>query len=42
MHKSFHLNDSTNFTRPWFDWVYNLFGELVVKLDKEDKIHLRC
>ena len=40
MHESFHKEDPTKFTRKWFAWVNTLFGELVVKLEKEGKINL--
>lgn len=40
MHESFHKDDPKNFTRSWFAWVNTLFGELILKLDKEDKLHL--
>ena len=40
MHESFHKDDPKNFTRSWFAWVNTLFGELIVKLDRENKIHL--
>jgi uncharacterized protein len=32
MHESFHKNDPSNFTRPWFAWANTLFGELIWKL----------
>jgi len=40
MHESFHKNNPKNFTRTWFAWVNTLFGELILKLDKEGKIAL--
>jgi meiotically up-regulated gene 157 (Mug157) protein len=40
MHESFHKEDPTKFTRKWFAWVNTLFGELIVKLEKEGKINL--
>ena len=40
MHESFHKEDPTKFTRKWFAWVNTLFGELIIKLEKEDKINL--
>ena len=40
MHESFHKEDPTKFTRKWFAWVNTLFGELIVKLEKEGKIKL--
>ncbi|NYT41473.1 glycoside hydrolase family 125 protein [Sphingomonas sp. R-74633] len=32
MHESFHKDDPTNFTRPWFAWANGLFGELMLDL----------
>jgi len=32
MHESFHKDDASKFTRPWFAWANTLFGELIVKL----------
>lgn len=40
MHESFHKDDPTNFSRKWFAWANTLFGELIVKLEKENKLHL--
>ena len=40
MHESFHKDDASNFTRPWFAWQNTLFGELIVKLVDEGKIDL--
>ena len=40
MHESFNKEDPTKFTRKWFAWVNTLFGELIVKLEKEGKINL--
>lgn len=37
MHESFWRDDETNFTRKWFAWANTLFGELVVKLWKENR-----
>lgn len=34
MHESFHKDDASNFTRPWFAWVNSLFGEMLVDLLK--------
>ncbi len=42
IHESFHKDDATNFTRPWFAWQNSLFGELVLKLladGKEDLLN---
>lgn len=35
MHESFDKDDSTQFTRKWFAWANTLFGELVLKIEKE-------
>ena len=40
MHESFHKDDPKNFTRSWFAWVNTLFGELILKLEKEKKLNL--
>ncbi len=40
MHESFHKDDPSHFTRKWFAWANTLFGELIVKLDKENKLNL--
>ncbi len=40
MHESFHKNNPKKFTREWFAWVNTLFGELVMKLEKENKLEL--
>lgn len=40
MHESFHKKDPSNFTRKWFAWANTLFGELVLKLVSEGKVHL--
>lgn len=40
MHESFHKDNPENFTRGWFAWVNTLFGELILKLEKENKLHL--
>jgi meiotically up-regulated gene 157 (Mug157) protein len=40
MHESFHKDKPEKFTRTWFAWVNTLFGELVLKLEKENKIDL--
>jgi len=36
MHESFHMDDPQNFTRSWFAWANTLFGELIVKIHRED------
>ena len=35
MHESFHANDATMFTRPWFAMANSLFGELLLQLSRE-------
>jgi uncharacterized protein len=40
MHESFHKDDPSNFTRKWFAWANTLFGELILKLVTEGKLHL--
>lgn len=32
MHESFHKNNPTVFTRPWFAWADSMFGELVMQM----------
>jgi uncharacterized protein len=32
LHESFHKDDPTRFTRPWFAWANTYFGELVLHL----------
>ncbi len=31
MHESFHKDDVTKFSRPWFAWANTLFGEFILK-----------
>jgi hypothetical protein len=38
IHESFHKDDASNFTRPWFAWQNTLFGELVIKLVNDGKL----
>lgn len=38
MHESFSRHDATNFTRHWFAWQNTLFGELILKLEREGKM----
>lgn len=40
MHESFHKDDATHFTRPWFAWQNTLFGELIIKLVNDGKLEL--
>lgn len=40
MHESFHKDDASRFTRPWFAWQNTLFGELILKLVDEGKVAL--
>ena len=34
MHETFHKDDPQNFTRKWFAWANTLFGELILKIEK--------
>lgn len=36
MHETFHKNDPSNFTRPWFAWVNTLFGEMILDVYKNN------
>jgi len=36
MHESFHKDDPKNFTRAWFAWANTIFGELIVKIHREN------
>jgi meiotically up-regulated gene 157 (Mug157) protein len=40
MHESFNKDNPKKFTRVWFAWANTLFGELIVKLEREGKIEL--
>lgn len=35
MHEGFHMDDPSHFTRKWFAWANTLFGEFVLKVDKQ-------
>jgi meiotically up-regulated gene 157 (Mug157) protein len=35
MHESFNKDDPTQYTRHWFAWANNLYGELILKILKE-------
>jgi hypothetical protein len=39
MHETFNVNNSSEFTRPWFAWCNSLFGELMMDL-KQRKPYL--
>lgn len=36
MHESFHKDDAAVFTRKWFAWANTLFGEFVLKVNREN------
>ena len=40
MHESFHKDNPADFTRHWFAWQNTLFGELIIKLIDDGKLHL--
>ena len=40
IHESFHKDDATRYTRPWFAWQNTLFGELILKLLADGKADL--
>ena len=40
MHESFHKDDASNYSRPWFAWQNTLFGELILKLIDDGKLNV--
>jgi uncharacterized protein len=34
MHETFHKDNPADFTRKWFAWANTLFGELILKIEK--------
>ncbi len=40
MHESFYRNDSGTFTREWFAWQNTLFGELILKIIDDGRLHV--
>jgi uncharacterized protein len=36
IHETFHKDDPSVFTRSWFAWANTLFGELILKISKEN------
>lgn len=40
MHESFHKEDSEVFTREWFAWQNTLFGELILKIIDDGRLHV--
>lgn len=39
MHESFHVSDSSRFTRSWFAWANGLYGQLILQI-LEDRAYL--
>jgi uncharacterized protein len=35
MHESFDKDDASQFTRKWFAWANTLFGEMLLKIERE-------
>ena len=35
MYESFDKDDAKNFTRKWFAWANTLFGEFILKIERE-------
>ena len=40
MHESFHRSSSEVFTREWFAWQNTLFGELILKIMDDGRLHV--
>lgn len=40
MHESFYRRDSDIYTREWFAWQNSLFGELILKLINDGRLHV--
>ncbi len=40
MHETFNKDNPEKFSRSWFAWANTLFGELILKLEKENKLYL--
>ena len=40
MHESFHRNSSEVYTRDWFAWQNTLFGELILKIIADGRLHV--
>ena len=40
MHESFYRGDSETFTREWFAWQNTLFGELILKIINDGRLHV--
>lgn len=40
MHESFHKDNAEVFTREWFAWQNTLFGELILKIINDGRLHV--